>query len=78
MKLKTERDLSYIDPVTVEFFQNNGTSSISVILLTNGRKEGQTNGREFNTSLSEVIKVFYCARRKIVDCRCQNKNTIKH
>ena len=62
MKLKTKRDLSYIDPLTVEFFQNNGTSSISVILLTNRRKEGrkngrtdgQTNGLEFNTSLAEV------------------------
>ena len=58
MKLKTERDLSYIDPFTVEFFQNNQTSSISVILLTNGqtdgRTEGQTNGRDFNTSLAEV------------------------
>ena len=37
MKLKIERDLSYIDPLTIEFFQNNGTSSISVILLTNGQ-----------------------------------------
>ena len=62
MKLKTERDLSYIDPLTVEFFQNNGTSSISVILLTNrqtdgrtdGRTDGQINGRDFNTSLAEV------------------------
>ena len=57
--MKTERDLSYIDPLTVEFFQNNGTSSISVILLTNGRKDGRTDGqtnfREFNTSLAEVI-----------------------
>ena len=43
MKLKTERDLSYIDPLTVEFFKNNETSSISVILLTNGLKEGQTD-----------------------------------
>ena len=40
MKLKTE---SYIDPLAVEFFQDNGTSSISVILVTNGRKEGQTD-----------------------------------
>ena len=59
MKLKTERDLSYIDPLTVEFFQNNRTSSISVILLTNGqtepRTDGQTNCRDFNTSLAEVI-----------------------
>ena len=39
MKLKSERDLNYIDPLTVEFFQNNGTGSISVILLTNGRKD---------------------------------------
>ena len=54
MKLKTERDLSYIDPFTVEFFQNNGTSSISVILLTNGHKDGQTNSCKFNTSLVEV------------------------
>ena len=37
MKLKTKRVLSYIDPLTFEFFQNNGTSSISVILLSNGR-----------------------------------------
>ena len=43
MKLKTERDLSYIDPLTVEFFQSNRMSSISIILLTNGRKEGQTD-----------------------------------
>ena len=61
MKLKTERDLSYIDLLTVEFFPNNGMSSINVILLTNGRKEGrtdgQTNGRKFNiTSLAEVIR----------------------
>ena len=42
MKLKTERDLSYMDPLTVKCFQSNGTSSISVILLTNGRKGGQT------------------------------------
>ena len=63
MKLKTERDLSYIDPLTVEFFQN-VISSISVILLTNGWTEGrtdggtdgQTNGHLFNTSLAEVIK----------------------
>ena len=41
MKLKTEKDLSYIDPLTVEFFQNNGTSSISVILLTNEKKDRQ-------------------------------------
>ena len=58
MKLKTERDLSYIDSLTVEFFQNNGTSSTSVIMLTNGRKDGRTNGREFNTSLMEVIKYW--------------------
>ena len=61
MKLKTERDLSYIDPLTVEFFQNNRTSNISVILLTNGRMdgrtEGQTNGGDFNTSLAEVIRL---------------------
>ena len=67
MKLKTERDLSCIDPLTVEFFQNNRTSSISVILLTNGRTEprtdgtpdGRTNGRNFNTSLAEVIKYVH-------------------
>ena len=29
----------------IEFFQNNGMSSISVILLTNGRKDGQTDKR---------------------------------
>ena len=49
MKLKTERYLSDIDPLTVEFFQNNGMSSICVILLTNirkdGRKDRQTNGK---------------------------------
>ena len=55
MKLKTERDLSYIDPLTVEFVQNNRTSRISVILLTNRRTDGQTNGHKFNTSLAEVI-----------------------
>ena len=58
MKLKTERDPSYIDSLTVEFFQNNGTSSISVMLLANGRTEGRTerrtNSRDFNTFLSEV------------------------
>ena len=59
--------ISYIDPLTVEFFQNNGTSSISAILLTNGQKDkrtegrkkgrtdGQINGHKFNTSLVEVI-----------------------
>ena len=51
MKLKTERDLSYIDLLAVEFFQNNGSSGMSVILLTNGRKDGQINSREFNTIL---------------------------
>ena len=59
MKLKNEMDRSYLDPLNVKAFQNNGTSSISVILLTKGRKDGwtdgQTNGREFNTSLVEVI-----------------------
>ena len=55
MKLKTERDLCYIDPLTVDFFQNNRMSSIRVILLTNGRTDGQTNGRDVNTSLVEVI-----------------------
>ena len=66
MKLKTERDPSYIDPRIVDFFQNNGTRSISVILLTNRQKDGwkegrtdrQINGREFNTSLAEVKMVF--------------------
>ena len=41
------------------FFQNNWKSSISIILVTNGRKDGrtagQTNNCEFNTSLAEVI-----------------------
>ena len=64
MKLKIERNLNYLDPVTVEFFQNNGTSNISLILLTNGwtegRKDRQTNGREFNISLAEVIRVARC------------------
>ena len=64
MKLTTERHLIYIDPVAVEFFfRIMGRVSISVILLTNGRmdrmkerqKDGRTNGREFNTSLAEVI-----------------------
>ena len=45
---------SYIHPLPVEFFQSNGTSSISVILLTNGQTDGRTNGHEFNTSLAEV------------------------
>ena len=53
---------NYIDPLTVQFFHNNGTSSISVILLTNGRKDGrkdgQINGREFNTSLMGGNKGF--------------------
>ena len=60
MKLRTERDLSYIDPLTVEFFQNKGTNSISVILLINGRKDGrkdgQINSRKFSTSLAEIIR----------------------
>ena len=44
MKLKTKRDLiSYIDPLTVEFFQINWMSRINIILLTNGRMEGQTD-----------------------------------
>ena len=42
MKLKTERDLNYIDPLNVEFFKNIGKNSISAILLINGRKDGQT------------------------------------
>ena len=46
MNLKTERDLSCIGSITVEFFQNHGTNSISVILLTNGRKDGRKNGRK--------------------------------
>ena len=51
MKLKTERDPSYIDPLTVEFFQNNGTSSISIILLTNERAVAN-----LLLPLAEVIK----------------------
>ena len=46
MKLKTKRDLSYIDPLTVEFFQNNRMSSISVMLLTNGRVEPRKDGTQ--------------------------------
>ena len=42
---ENERDLSYIDPLTVEFFQNNWTSSIREILLTSGWKDGQTDGQ---------------------------------
>ena len=57
MKLKTERDLSYTDPLTVEFFQNNRTSSICVILLTNGRADGRTDS-DFNTSLAEVKMIL--------------------
>ena len=49
MKLKTERDLSLIDYLAVKFFQNSGSGSIS------GGTEGQANGREYNTSLAEVI-----------------------
>ena len=68
MKLKTKRDLSYINPLTVEFFQNNGTGSISITLLTNRRTEawtdrwteGRTNGREINTSLAEVKNKLQC------------------
>ena len=53
-------------PLTVEFFQDNRTGSISVILLTNGQTEGRTNGRaegqinsrEFNISLAELTMTF--------------------
>ena len=51
MKLKTE---SYIDPLTVEFFENNGTSSTSKDARER-QMDGQTNGHKFNTSLVEVI-----------------------
>ena len=64
MKIEAERDLSYIDPLIVDFLQNNRTSGISVILLTHGRKDGwtdeQTNGCNFNTSLVEVTIKFVC------------------
>ena len=42
---EAESYLSYIDHLSVEFFQNNGISSISVILLTNRRKDGWTDNR---------------------------------
>ena len=58
MQLKNEIDLSYIDPLTVELFQNNGTSSISIILLTNEWKDGREDSREFKTSLAEVINTW--------------------
>ena len=60
MKLKTERDLSYIDPLTVEFFQNNRTSSISIILLTNG----QTDGRKDRQTVAILIPPWW---RKEID-----------
>ena len=66
MKLKTKRDLSYIDPLTVEFFQKNGTSSICIILLTKGRTDGQTNSREFNTFFVEVtINKLYISCNRV-------------
>ena len=65
MKLKTERDLSYIDPLTVEFFQNNGTSSISVILLTNGLKDGRT--QQMVTDLKNTVDSIYKNRGKNVE-----------
>ena len=55
MKLKTERDLSYIDPITVELFQTNGTSSISVILLTNGWMDGWTDGQKDRQTVAILI-----------------------
>ena len=62
MKLKTERYRSYIDPLTVEFFQNNGTGSISVILLTNGRKDrrkdGQTYMLRYNSSFQRATYII--------------------
>ena len=65
MKLKTERDLSYIDPLTAEFFQNNGTSSIGVILLTYGRMDGQTIAN-LNTSLAKVKNVVCVTKRSMI------------
>ena len=64
MKLKTERDLSYIEPLTVEFFQNNRTSSISVILLTNGWTDGQTDGRKDRQTVAILIPPWW---RKEID-----------
>ena len=59
MKLKTERDLSYIDPLTVEFLQNNGMSSISIILLrkeqTEGWKEGTKEGQMDRQTVAILI-----------------------
>ena len=54
MKLKTETHLSYIDPLTVEFYQNNQIDALNPG-LTEHRTDGRTNGRDFNTSLVEVI-----------------------
>ena len=56
IKLKIERDLSYIDTLAVDFFQNNPNSSICIILLTNRQRDKMTDGHKFNTSLTEVIK----------------------
>ena len=44
-EVENQKDLSYLDPLTIEFSQNNRTGSISVILLTNGRKDGRTDKR---------------------------------
>ena len=43
IKLKTERDVIYIDTLAVVFSQNNQTMTI------------MTNGHKFNASLAEVI-----------------------
>ena len=45
---ENRKGLSCIDPLTVDFFQNNWMSSISIILLTNGRtkpRDGRNPGR---------------------------------
>ena len=49
MKLKTERDLNYIDPLIADFFR-----IIAVNKWKDGQTDRQTNGRDFNTSLAEV------------------------
>ena len=53
MKLKTERDLSYIDLLTVEF--SHGTSSISVILLTNGRTDRQKDRQTDRQTVANLM-----------------------
>ena len=58
MKLKPERDLSYIDPLIADFFLNNRTSSIIVILLTNGLKDERKGGLTDRQTVAILIKML--------------------